>query len=195
MSLWSTARSATQPIVAIAIAVGVTLLVLGVAYGLVGTFYYNTDFSRGSVERAPAQLVAGQMRQYLGGSPTDFERVETLHAGHALRNAGYLAGAAMLTTALIACLTVVVPIGVIAGLVTANWEWVGVSLLGAIGALLAGFAGIFAYAVAWFGGFFQSITPGFALVWLFVGLPLFLIGLISGAATGPTIVVLAVYRR
>jgi len=66
------------------------------------------------------------------------------------------------------------------GLFTADWgELLQVFFL-IIGMLIGAVLFVIAPIIAWFAMFFQPITPGFFVVWLFMGLPLTLLGVLFG---------------
>ena len=81
-----------------------------------------------------------------------------------------------LTILLIMVLMIIVGIGIIIyGFVSATWELLFTGLL----AIIASVFCLLAPIVLWIGGLIQNMTPGYALIWIFIGLP----ALVGGASS------------
>lgn len=116
--------------------------------------------------------------------------VERVNAGHALRNALFLMIVSCFAALIpIACF-VLIPICLLLGLFTADWDvFLGGVLLLPMGglALIVVPLGLLAL---WLLLLFQPCTPGYVVVWLLVGLPFTALGaLIPAAPTSYVIII------
>lgn len=119
-------------------------------------------------------------------------RVEKVTVNHALRNAFFLGGAAVLISFGPVILFLGGIIMSIVGLTHTDWGGFLAGTLGAIlGVPLSIIIGVLILLFAWVSLLFMPCTPGHAFTWLFVGIPFTALGfLIGGGSTAYTTIII-----
>lgn len=117
-------------------------------------------------------------------------RVDRLEASDAFRNLVYIFCVSGLTAIFLVVFFIGALVKTVIGLVTGDWGGFGIGVVAAVltPVFAVGFA-LFSLFI-WISLLFQPCTPGYAVAWIVLGLPVFMAGVPVGAAPLITVVVI-----